>query len=288
LHALLNPLIGDWVTPNAVFAGALIASPLPAVLGATALKALSAVAAIAIFAIGGTVLVLRPAPLKPRPAISLAWPQIAFLFTPLILVYFLLLSRHSINWFYDRYLFTPMFFALVCILLYSEQHLRARWNAMTCIAIGALAAAGMTYTHNLFALDRARLALANEIFAAGIPPSHVDFGWEMNGWYELQLSPYINEPHIVRPPGAYRYIPVPTRTGCHESVLPEFGMFLHLAPRYGISFDPRLCDGLAPFAPVSYTTWPFFRRNTLYVVNYPPPWKPESEYALPSPPPAER
>ena len=47
----------------------------------------------------------------------------------------------------------------------------------------------------------------------------------------------------------------------------------HIRPVYGVSFDPDACYGLAPFAPVHYTRWPFLTPGTLYIVRYLPPMK---------------
>lgn len=271
LLSLRNPFMGDWVGPRAIFDSAFLVSQSPTVLHPVLVRLLAAFAIVALLSIVATIFIARPPVIQPRTAGSFTWRHLGILFGPLTLVYFLLLSRHGVWQIYDRYLFTPIFIALVCLLLDSQQHLKTRWPVATYAAVAAIAFYGIISTHNLFAFNRARVTLANEVLATGLPPSHADFGWEMNGWYELQLSPYINEPHIVRPAGTYHLFHEPQRSGCHEAT--TYGFFRHIAPRYGIAYSPHLCDGPAPFAPVSYATWPLRQPTTLYVVKYPAPWR---------------
>ena len=282
LLGLLNPFIGDWVGPHGFFESTFLASPPPVILGTVVLHLLAAVAIVATLSIAATILIAQPAAIPTQPTSSLSWPQLGIFFGPLTFVYFLLLSRHGVWQIYDRYLFTPIFVALVCILLYSQQHLKVRWSVAAYAALAAIAFYGVISTHNLFALNRARIVIANEVLSTGLPPSHADFGWEMNGWYEIKVAGYINEPHIVRPVGAYHLYSEPNRSGCHEATL--YGFFPHIAPRYGLAYSPNLCDGPAPFAPVSYSTWPLLRPTTLYVVKYPAPWQSAIDAANHTPP----
>jgi hypothetical protein len=236
-----------------------------------ALHLLSAIALFAIFCIGATIWVARPAAINPKEVNTLNWHQLAIFFGPVTLVYLLLLSQRALFMLLDRYLLLPIFVALACLLLYSQEHLSVRWPAVTYIALAAIAFYGIISTHNTFAMDRARIALANEIFASGVQPSQVDLGMEMNSWYELQISTYVNDYRILHPRGAYHPYVAPNRTGCHE--LTPYGFLPHIAPKYGIAFQPNLCDGPAPFAPVAYSTWPLLHPTMLYVVKYPPPWR---------------
>ena len=73
--------------------------------------------------------------------------------------------------------------------------------------VGIVAIYGIAVTHNTFALDRARLALAAELRTDGVPDTSVDNGWEYNLGVELQHSDFINNPDIVVP--AHAYIPIP-------------------------------------------------------------------------------
>jgi hypothetical protein len=286
LRSLFYPFINDWVGPHALYEGSGLMSAPPTVLGFTVLHCLSAIALVSLLCIFATILLDRPIAIRRQTVGTLTWHQLAILFGPLTFVHFVLLSPRGMYAIFDRYLLVPLFLAMVCVLLYSQQRLKARWPGATYFAVTAIAFYGIVSTHNTFALDRARVVLANEILATGVLPSHVDLGMEMNGWYELQISTYVNDYRIRLPAGAYHVYTEPHRSGCHELSL--FGFFPHLAPRYGIAFEPNLCDGPAPFAPVGYSTWPLRHPTTLYVVKYPPPWQSAIDVSNPTAPDSNR
>jgi hypothetical protein len=242
------------------------------VLGFFADHLLSAIAIAGILCVGGTVFVTQPVATANQSANGPSARQLTLLFGPFTLVYLLLLSHRGMYALWDRYLLALIFLAIVCVTLFAQRNLRPISLLATGAAIAAIAFYGVITTHNTFALDRARVAIANEVLAAGLPPSSIDLGVEMNGWYELQLSTHVNDPRVLRPAGAYIPYPEPIRSGCHAGPQP-FEFLPHLAPRYGLAFDPKLCEGQAPFAPVSYSTWPLRHPTTLYVIQYPPPWQ---------------
>ena len=134
------------------------------------------------------------------------------------------------------------------------------------MAIYAIAA-----THNTFSLDRARIALAAELSAAGIPETSVDNGWEYNFDVEIQQSGHINDARIVLPAHAYMPAPPPPAGTCHMLFADDTP---HIHPLYGISFQPNVCNGPAPFPPVHYSRWLATTPGTLYAVRYLPPVHP--------------
>ncbi len=272
LRPLLNPFTRNWVGMHAMYDGPMLRTTPPTVLSFPVVHGLSLIAILGILCVAAAVLIARPIVISPPPLLSLSWSHLAVLFVPLTFAYLLLLShRGGVQSIFDRYLLTPLFLAMVCILLYSQQHLKVRWPIAIYLAIGAIAFYGICSTHNTFALARARVILAKEVFDAGVPCSHIDLGEEMNGWCELQLSTHVNDARILRPTGAYHLYPEPHWSGCHP--LSTFGFLPHIAPRYGIAFEPNVCDGPAPFASVNYSTWPLSQPTTLYIVKYPPPWQ---------------
>jgi hypothetical protein len=278
MRALLHPYYGDWLEQYAIFDGTYLASKSPIILTPWINSLLAIVSIAGILSVTTIVLVLRPPVVQPSTAISLSWQQIAVILGPLTFCYFVLLTpRFWIT--ADRYLLTPIFVALICLMLYSQQRFRGRWRTESAIALAAVAFYGIITTHNTFAFDRARVALAREVFAAGVPPSHFDLGWEANAWYELQLSTHVNDPRIVHPAGAYVEYPAAPRFGCHDVRYPFGFLTPHLAPRYGIAYEPNDCDGTAPFPPVTYSTWPLRRPTSVYVIKYPPPWQSAIESA---------
>ena len=128
-----------------------------------------------------------------------------------------------------------------------------------------MAAYGVAFTHNTFALSRARVAMAAELRAAHVPDTSVDNGWEYNLLVELQHTPYINNPSIAT--AANPYIPAPpVPAGACAMVLGNNTPHVH--PIYGVSFEPGICAGAAPFAPIHYSRWLTSEPGTLYVVRY--------------------
>jgi hypothetical protein len=278
---LLNPFMGEWLGIRGTFeAVSLIGQP-PIVIGHYPHILLGVLTLGSLFSIA-------VAPLLPRRATAttsqtpISAHRLLCLFGPFSLAYAVLLIHRAEQTIYDRYLLAPIFI-LLCLLLRFYQSLQPRLPAASAVALGFLAFYGVISTHNIFALNRARIAITQQILATGVPDTAIDFGWEQDGWIELQHATYVNGPNITTPPHASRYIPVPQRRGCYEN-LPVFGLFPHLAPQFGVAFDPNACDGPAPFAPVSYSTWPLRHPTTLYIVRYPGPWKPESSYAEPATP----
>jgi hypothetical protein len=130
---------------------------------------------------------------------------------------------------------------------------------------------GIAVTHNMFALYRARVAIAAELRAAGVPDTSVDNGWEYNLGVELRHSDFVNESTIVVP--AHAYVPTPPPPAGICSTLWAYDATPHIHPLYGISFDPNACNGPAPFAPVTYSRWLASTPGTLYVVNFVAPSK---------------
>jgi hypothetical protein len=150
------------------------------------------------------------------------------------------------------------------VLVYQER-VRPHLPAVCGVLVGIMAVYGIVNTHNTFSIDRARVQLANELTAAGIPDTAVDNGWEYNLGVELRHSAYINTDRIALPADAYKPA-LPLAGGTCEVNAYDFTP--HIQPLYGISFDPDACYGQAPFAPVHYSRWLGSEPGTLYVVYY--------------------
>src|ERR1700734_37555 len=134
-----------------------------------------------------------------------------------------------------------------------------------------MAILAITVTHNTFAFLRARVALAAEIRADGIPDTSVDNGWEYNFGVELQHADHLNVPMIQVPANAYISVPPLPAGTCP---MHWYDYTPHIKPLYGVSYDPNECYGPAPFAPVHYSRWLARTPGALYVVRYTAPSKP--------------
>ena len=206
------------------------------------------------------------------PPPRLPWHQLMVLLLPFTLAYNLLLFYRAATivgsgtpQLIDRYALGLLVVALLVLVRYYQDRIDPRLPGAALLFIGIMAVSGVAVTHNTFALYRARVAIAAELRAAGVPDTSVDGGWEYNMLVELEHSDHINDPLIVVPAHAYVLVPPPPDGDC-----PTFwyARTPHIHARYGISFDPNLCDGPAPFAPVHYSRWLASRPGTLYVVRY--------------------
>ena len=160
---------------------------------------------------------------------------------------------------------------LVCLVRYYQERIRPRLPSASLLVVLIMAICGIAVTHNTFSLYRARAALAAELRANGIPDTSVNNGWEYNFEVELQNANHINNNLIAVPANAYIPPPPPPPDPCQlfwQDRTP------HIHPLYGASFHPDACYGLAPFAPVHYSRWPYRTPGTLYVVRYTPPSTP--------------
>jgi hypothetical protein len=278
---LLHPLQGEEIGPLWMMESTSLVFKLPYALTMPVLQLIAAMVLLSLVSLAVTLLVARPRACEALSDGAFSGSRIATLLLPFTALYLLFLSGHMVWHLWSRYVLVPTFAALVGVAVYSQRHLRTStgWKVATWLAVANMALSGIIGNHNDFARYRARAVLAHEVLATGLPPSAIDQGWELNGWYELQVSPYINHPDIVRPAGAYHRIVDPRLGDCHQND-PFPGLFPSLAPRYGVADQPNLCDGPAPFAPVRYTSWPLGNVVTLYVVKYPPPWKAERDYEV--------
>jgi hypothetical protein len=126
--------------------------------------------------------------------------------------------------------------------------------------LAVFAAYGVLATHDLFALNRARVAAVQEVRASGVPVNMIQAGFEFDGWTELQLAGHINEERIETPPDAYvkdtRYLqrPQPCRLG-----FDEYSPALNRA--YLVVLADAPCGVQSAFDSIQYRGWlPPFRR----------------------------
>jgi len=210
----------------------------------------------------------RRASINPQPAIDSQWKQLAFLLVPYACAYMvLLIPRAGTGWIYDRYTLEMGLVALIFLVRYYQQRIQPQIPTAGIVLIVIMAITGVAITHNHFALYRARVALANELLASGIPDTSVDNGFEYNFAVELRVAGHLNEENVVFPANASVPEPPLPATTCK--------MFWHtktphITPIYAISFDPNACYGPAPFAPVQYSRWLSHSPGTLYVVRSTP------------------
>lgn len=205
---------------------------------------------------------------SPGSAQSLSWKQLGVLLLPFSVVYLLFLAAAAGTYrvLFDRYAMCLLAPAIIVLVRLYQDRVQSNLPFATVLLIIFMAAWAIILTHNTFALDRARVDLADELHANGIQFTAIDGNWDYNIGTELQNSDHINIQYLNA--GAFRS-PPPTPEGYCASYWSERTPHVH--GLYGISFDPRECYGKAPFAPVQYRPWPFRTPMNLYAVRYAPP-----------------
>ncbi|MGA8938352.1 MAG: hypothetical protein WB439_04230, partial [Acidobacteriaceae bacterium] len=279
VHIPLEPTMSNWVTPIGMFESVPPVADPPIFLN-TGVQILFTI--VSIFGLLGLIsllfrsLLLRSrrstSPIAPPPSPAISWHTLGVLLAPFSLVYILLLvPRATWNIILDRYMLELLVVGLICIARFYQERVQPRIPFAGILLVAIMAIYGIACTHNMFSLDRARVAIAAELHANGIPDTSIDNGWEYNLSVELQHARYINDPRLTLPAHAYVPTPRPAPDTCEMA---WYAKTPHIHPLYGISFNPNVCDGPAPFAPVHYSRWLASPTGTLYVVRYTPPAKP--------------
>lgn len=180
--------------------------------------------------------------------------ELAFLLAPVTMVYFgLLLPRGAVGLMFDRYLLPLLVVALILILRLYQQKVAARLPVLSFVCLLLCAGYSMTLMHDLFTMERARLAAIDELRAAGIARTAFYGGIEYDGWTQIDNWGYVPSSVMNLPPGPH---PTPSwnpsSESCHYMFAPRF---VAIQPSYALSFDSVACDGPSRFASVEYHTW---------------------------------
>jgi hypothetical protein len=208
-------------------------------------------------------------------ATNISWLQLGILLGPFAAGYIALLAYRAAsvahdnigNLVFDRYAIGLLPVVLILLTRLLQERVEPRYALAGVLPVAIVALYSVAVTHNTFSLYRARVALAAELRANGIPDTAVDNGWEYNLLVELQHSSHINNSLIKLPADAYVPPPAPPTDSCYV----VFRAFTpHVQPIYGVSFAPDNCYGPTTFAPVHYSRWPTSQPGTLYVVRYRP------------------
>jgi hypothetical protein len=266
----LEPTTGDWNTMTGFYAAS-VSGDAPRFIGPIAHILLTIVSLGGLIGlVASFVRTNRKPGVEPSPGV-LSWPQLSVLLIPFSLAYIVLLVSRAIfvssvgtPVVIDRYALGLLVVSLIFLLRYYQERIAPQLPMAGWLMVAIMAIYGTIATHNMFSLYRARVALAAEIRAAGIPDTSVDNGWEYNMRVELDHSNHINDSEIELPANTYVRIPPPTDT----CPMTWYERTPHVHPLFGISYDPNYCYGPAPFTPLTYSRWPGLKRGTLYVVKY--------------------
>jgi hypothetical protein len=264
---LLEPTLGNWVSVQGIFDYVCLKGEPPIFLY-TGVRVLLTIASIGgLFGLIASFLRSRGTPPAVDSSPGVSWQRLGVLLAPFTIAYCLLLIPHAATYgIVDRYMLGLLVVALLCLVRYYQERIQPRLPLASVLLVGIMAIYGIAATHNTFALYRARVALAAELRADGVPDTSVDNGWEYNLWVELQHADFIDYYGTVMVL-THTHVPTPPPpAGTCQMIY--FDTFPHIKPLYGVSFDPNACYGPASFAPVNYSRWLASKPGTLYVVNY--------------------
>ncbi len=263
---VLEPYLQDWLIPYG-FGDTDLQGRVPIFLGLSTRLILTVASLGGMLGLIESIFHPRQARLEPNRPQALPWEHLCVLLAPFIVAYTLILiprasSAHGI---YGRYLLEPVAVALPWVVRRYQDRIRVQLPTATLFLVAIVAIYSVVIVHDRFAFYRARVVLAAEMRAGGVPDTSVEYGWEYDFVTELRHASHINEPLIVTPADAYTPRAPSTADACPKSW--EFDMVPDVRPVYTVSFDPNACAGPAPFAPVHYSRWPYRKPGTLYVVR---------------------
>jgi hypothetical protein len=258
---------GSWINVNGLYTSL---GGAPVVLHTSTLIVLTTLCLGGLLGVIAVGLQARGATPPLLAANDLSWKQLGILLVPFSVAYLMSLAAatgttHAI---YDRYAIGLLGPAIIVLVRLYQERVQPRLPLATVVLIIVMGACGIIVTHNTFALDRARVDLADELHANGVPSTSIDGGWEYNFDTELANSDHLNDPRIKVPADAY-VSPPPSPPGYCQAFWHDRTPHIHAV--YGVSFSPDTCYGRAPFAPVQYRPWPLRIPVKLYAVRYAPP-----------------
>jgi Dolichyl-phosphate-mannose-protein mannosyltransferase len=263
----LAPFLGNYVTIYGLVEDVSLHGPKPVVLsfGVRLFITLLLLASLLSFFAYLFTRFRRPSLSSNTPS-QISWYQLGVLIVPFTTIYIgLLIPRAAINQLFDRYLLPLLMLSLLVILRYYQDQIRPLVPPATLVPIAIFAAFAIAGTHDSFALFRARLNVVDELRSAGVPPTAIDGGFEYNGWNQIEIARYINDPKIPVNPGDHFRPSFKDSFGVCPPLL--FNNFSVVTPQYAMAFEPTSCLGRASFAPISFKTWLGPPSTTIYIVK---------------------
>jgi 4-amino-4-deoxy-L-arabinose transferase-like glycosyltransferase len=272
---LLAPIggIGSWVNVGGIIDVFILPKMPPLFLSPSLQVAFTVLSIGGLFGVIFSLFHLRRHHAPVNASVSTSWKQLAALVAPLCAAYLLLLflTAGTAYLLYDRYALGLLALLLPCLIRFYQERIQSQLPSTTMLLIAIMAIYGVVLTHNTFALDRARVALADELHANGTPDTALDGSWEANLDVELRHADHVNNPILKTVANGYTPVRPPPPGPCQMS---WYYKTPHIHALYGVSFDPAACYGLAPFPPVHYSRWPYRTPGTLYIVRYTPAARP--------------
>lgn len=207
----------------------------------------------------------------PRAGWTASWKALFVLYLPYTIAYLLLLIPRGLRFYiFDRYLLGIMPVFILYLLKLYEERIGRTLPAVSYVTLCLFALYGIAGTHDLFALNRARIAAVREVRSHGVAEQFVQAGFEYDGWTEVDQAGYVNESKIAYPASAFKENAQDSRrpADCRLG-FDRYTPALH--PHYIVVLTPVWCLEPSGFSPVSYRGWlpPFTRK--VYIQEVPSP-----------------
>ena len=185
------------------------------------------------------------------------------LLLPFLACYLLLRLPLALIAIFDRYLLEIVAILLIFTLRLHQERVGQRIPAIATATLVVMAILGVAGTHDLFAMARAEVRLTNELQKAGVPRTEIRGGFDYDTVTEVYTAGYLNDPHLVNPPGAFHPHLQDESGPCGDS----FAVYIPAVPgKYVVTSGPRPCTVPTNFPPQSYRTWFPPTRRELFVV----------------------
>ena len=176
------------------------------------------------------------------------------LLLPFSACYFALLPLGFHFVIFDRYLLPLTAIAIIYLLKLHQQWVAPTLPFISLVMLGIFGLLAIAGTHDWFECSRARIATIDEIRASGVPTTEIQGGFEYDGWAQIELGKYINDPRIAVPPDAYH--PNSDPQAVAEACRFTFDRNTPaIQPKYTIVFPKMPCLAPSHFPPVDYRTW---------------------------------
>jgi hypothetical protein len=185
-------------------------------------------------------------------ALEPSWHTVNVLLLPFLACYLLLLFPLAVIVFFDRYLLEVVAVLLIYALRLHQERIDPRIPGLATATLVVIAILGVAGTHDLFAMARAEVRLTDAMQQAGIPRTEIRGGFDFDTVTEVNTAGYLNDPHLVNPPGAFH----PLRTDESGPCGDPFLVYLPaMSIKYVVMSGPRPCTVPTNFPAQSYRTW---------------------------------
>jgi hypothetical protein len=247
--------VGDYVTPQGILQLPDIGNR-PIILNFGVRTVITVVSYFAAFAFVVLLITkIRKATPQQNQPTRLSWRQLLILIGPFTLAYCCFLGiRTFAGIMLDRYLLPLVFVLALVALRFYQERVSPRLPVASFAVLFLFAAFAVAGTHDMFALDRARIAAIEQLRAAGVPRTAFYGGFAYDGWTQIDSQSFIDADSVRTPNGIRHLSKVRSKfSPCGYSFARYYPA---IRAQYALSYDNSSCGNPnTTFAPVPYHLW---------------------------------